>query len=57
MLLKTCESKTISENLTTSLSEHLPQFLIIGKLFDNVKGNVGLPILKKKSKHFMKQLL
>lgn len=52
MLLKTRESKTISGNLTTSLSEHLPQFLIIGKLFGNVTGNIGLPILKKKIKTF-----
>lgn len=40
MLLKTRESKTISGNLTTSLSDHLPQFHIIGKIFINIEKQI-----------------
>ena len=52
MLLKTRESKTISANLITSLLDHLTQFLIIGKVFGNVKCNIKLSKLKKLIKRF-----
>lgn len=46
------ECKTISWNLTTSLSDHLPQFLLLDEFLSNIKSCNELPKLKRIFKKF-----
>ena len=39
MLLNVIDPDKISDNLTATISNHLPQFAIIPNMFDNISGN------------------